>query len=151
VSEQVTAGVCPALIVAAMLGGASRMNAAALLPGRQRPVPSEKERRTPAQRKIDSQVLYEIYRAEGSDRQKHVPPGNTGVKIDSRGRALVDVRAEVTPNLMKALVLSEATIVSSSREYHSIIAWIPLLRIEQLAKDRTVRSIAPAPEATTVR
>ena len=104
-----------------------------------------------AQQKIDSQLLYEIYRAEGSDRQKNVPPGDTGVKIDSRGRALVDVRADVTPDLEKALVRSGATIVSTSREYHSIIAWIPLLKLEPLAKDRTVRSIAPAPEATTVR
>jgi hypothetical protein len=142
---------CTALIVVVMLGGASRMNAAALLPGAQRPVASEKERRTAAQQKIDSQLLYEIYRAEGSDRQKNVPPGNTGVKIDSRKRALVDVRADVTPNLEKALVRSGATIVSTSREYHSIIAWIPLLKLERLAKDRTVRSIAPAPEATTVR
>ena len=127
------------------------MHAAAFLAGRQRPAPSEKERRTPAQQKIESRLLYEIYRADGSDRQKNVPPGDTGVRIDSHGRALVDVRADVTRNLVKTLAVSGATIVSTSREYRSIIAWIPLLKIERLAKDRTVRSIAPAPEATTVR
>ena len=73
------------------------------------------------------------------------------MKIDSRGRAFVDARADVTLDLQKALVPSGATIVSTSREYYSIIAWIPLLKLEPLAKDRTVRSIAPAPEATTVR
>src|SRR5947207_15257786 len=64
---------------------------------------SEKETRTPAQRKINSQLLYEIYRRRGEASRKGVPPGPTGVDIDARGRALVDVRAEVTPALQKTI------------------------------------------------
>jgi hypothetical protein len=59
----------------------------------QRPAPSEKESRTPAQQKINSQLLYEVYRFRGEAKQKNVPPDPTGVKLDAKGRALVDVRA----------------------------------------------------------
>jgi hypothetical protein len=111
----------------------------------------EKESRTPAQRKIDSALLYEIYRRRGEAAQKNVPPGETGVKIDPKGRALVDVRAAVSPAMQKKIVSLGSAIVSTSREYHSVIAWVPLLRLERLAADPAVRAIVPAAEASTVR
>ena len=77
-------------------------------------MPSEKESRTPAQRKIDSQVLYEIYRVRGQAKQKNVPPGPTSVRIDKAGRAFVDVRAEVTPALEKKVRSLGGTIQSTS-------------------------------------
>src|SRR5439155_2244070 len=58
----------------------------------QAPSRSEKTERSAAQQKINSQLLYEIYRRRGEAERKGVPPGSTGVKIDARGRALVDVR-----------------------------------------------------------
>ena len=67
------------------------------------PQVSEKERRTPAQQKINSQLLYEIYRLRGEAVRKGVPTGPTGVKIDARGRALVDVRAAVTPAILRRI------------------------------------------------
>jgi hypothetical protein len=109
---------------------------------------NEKESRTPAQRKIASQVLDEIYRRQGKAAGKHIP-GKTIVKIDTRGRALIDVRAEVTPALLTQLASFESEIVSTSVEYHSIVAWVPLLKIETLAADSAVRAIAAAPQAIT--
>jgi len=117
----------------------------------QRPTLSEKESRTPAQQKINSQLLYEIYRLRGEARQKHVPEGETGVRIDAKKRAFVDVRAQVTPALEKKLTKLGATIVSTSREYHSILVWAPLLTLERIAEDRTVRAIEPAAEAQTAK
>jgi hypothetical protein len=58
--------------------------------------PSEKDARTPAQAKINSQILYEIYRDRGDAERKNVPSTPTGIDVDGRGRALVDVRADVT-------------------------------------------------------
>ena len=111
----------------------------------------EKDTRTAAQRKIDSQLLYEIYRSRGQAEEKHVPPGPTGVKLDKKGRALVDVRVEVTSQ-MQALIRSVGgTIVDTSGEYRSIIAWVPLSKLERLAGDPAVHSIHPAPEATTIK
>lgn len=137
------------LVVAAIVaaGGAHAMP----MPRSQHPAPSEKASRTPAQQKINSQVLYEIYRRRGQAAAKHVPPGETGVKIDRKGRALVDVRADVTPALEKTLAALGATITSTSRQYHSILAWVPLLKLERLAGDPAVRAIEPAAQAITVR
>ena len=117
----------------------------------QRSMPSEKESRTPAQQKINSQLLYEIYRLRGEAKRKQVPQGETRVRIDAKKRAFVDVRAEVTPALQKKLTTLGATIVSTSREYYSIIAWVPLLRLERLAEDAAVRAIQPVTEARTAR
>ena len=111
---------------------------------------SEKESRTPAQRKINSQILYEIYRRRGEAESKGVPPGETGVNIDGRGRALVDVRADVTPALQKKIRGLGGAIVSTSEAHRSILARIPLLKLERLAEDPAVRFIEPAAEATTV-
>ena len=113
----------------------------------QRPEPSEKESRTPAQRKINSQLLYELYRLRGEAKRKNVPPDPTGVRIDGQRRALVDVRAEVTPALQKKVLRLGGTIQSTSREYRSIIAWVPLRKLERLAEDPAVRAIEPAAEA----
>jgi hypothetical protein len=116
----------------------------------QTPTRSEKETRTAAQQKINSQLLYEIYRRRGVAAQKRIPPGKTDVRIDARGRALVDVRAvPVTRALQKQIQTLGGTVLSVTAEQHSILAWIPLLKLEGLAEDKTVRFIEPAAEATT--
>jgi len=117
----------------------------------QLPSRSEKTERTAAQQKINSQLLYEIYRRRGEAERKGVPPGRTGVKIDARGRALIDVRADVTAALQRKIRGYGGAILSTSRESHSIIARVPLLRLERLAADPSVRFIEPAAEAMTVR
>lgn len=110
---------------------------------------SEKDSRSPAQQKINSQVLYEIYRARGEAEAKHVPPGPTGVRIDGKQRALVDVRADVTAALQKKIRSLGGTIESVSPQYRSIVAWVPLRRLETLARERAVHAIEPKAEATT--
>jgi hypothetical protein len=103
---------------------------------------------TAAQKKISSRLLREIDRARrGGDRAK----GNTtsGVAIDAQGRALVEFRCDVTDAIRTKLRAMHATIVSSLPDYRSIVAWVPLARLEELAGDDSVYSIQPAPEATT--
>jgi mannose-6-phosphate isomerase-like protein (cupin superfamily) len=108
---------------------------------------AEKDLRTAAQRKINSQVLYEIYRARGEAKAKRVPPGPTGVRIDKKQRALVDVRADVTSSLQTKVRVLGGTIVSVSTEYKSVIAWVPLKSLERLAGEPAVLAIEPAAEA----
>jgi hypothetical protein len=115
----------------------------------QPPPVSEKDARTPAQQKIDSQVLYEIYRRRGEAVKKGVPLGSTGVKIDTKGRALVDVRVDVTPAIEGAIRSAGGTIVSASAAHHSVVAWVPLLKLESLAGNPAVRAIEPVAEAVT--
>src|SRR5712671_5744827 len=91
------------------------------------PLVGEKERRTPAQQKINSQLLYEIYRLRGEAERNAVPPGPTGVKIDARGRALVDIRADPAPALQSRIRRSGGLVLSTSARGRSIIARLPLL------------------------
>src|SRR6267378_309221 len=58
-------------------------------------VAPEKALRTPAQQKIDSQLLTAIYRRRAKSSRQTVPAVEVGVKIDTKGRALVDVRVDV--------------------------------------------------------
>jgi hypothetical protein len=117
----------------------------------QPPAVDEKEQRTPAQQKINSQLLYEIYRVRGEAVRKGVPPGPTGVKIDGRGRALVDIRVDPTPALQNKIRRAGGVVLSSSARDRSIIARVPLRKLETLAADPAVRFIEPAADATTVR
>jgi hypothetical protein len=142
-----SSGVAVLVMAVVCLGGCQRGLTAAPAASVQRPMPSEKESRTAAQRKIDSRILYELYRLRGQAKQKNVPPDPTGVRIDKTGRALVDVRAEVTPALEKKVRSLGGTIQSTSIEYRSILAWIPLTKLEGLAGDRAVHAIVPAAEA----
>ncbi len=81
--------------------------------------------------------------------KKGVPPGSTGVKIDTKGRALVDVRVDVTPAIERAIHSAGGTIVSTSAAYHSVIAWVPLLKLESIAANPAVRAIEPVADAMT--
>ena len=107
-----------------------------------------KDSLTPAQRKISTELLSEIRRtADASPGRSEA--STTSVKIDDKGRALVDVRVDVTPAMQKTVTDLEATVVSTSVEFRSIVAWIPLNKLETLAAKETVRSIVPAPQPTT--
>lgn len=110
----------------------------------------DKSLRTPAESKISSQLLTEIRNHERPAKDR-APLQHTVVKVDADGRALVDVRAVVAAGLLKKMRSLRATIVSTSPEYRSIVAWMPLAKIKQLAADPTVVAIQPAPEGTTVK
>ena len=110
---------------------------------------SEKASRTDAQKKIASPLLFEIYRLRGEAEAKGVPPGPTVARLDDRGRALVDVRVAVTDERLGAFEALDGVIVSVSKSHDSIIAWLPLLKLEHIAEDDAVRAILPAAEAMT--
>lgn len=140
-----------AVLLLPWVGAASpRLVAPAVAEGAAQAV-AEKDARTPAQQKIESRLLYEIYRKRGEAAVKGVPPGPTGVRIDAHGRALVDIRAMVTPALIARVKKAGSTVLSASIQHHSIVARVPLLQLERLAGDRAVRAIAVAPEPVTVR
>src|SRR5436190_20666218 len=107
----------------------------AFAPATQDPPAGEKGRRTPAQQKINSQLLYEIYRLRGEAVRKGVPPGPTGVKIDARRRALVDIRVDPAVALQNRIRRAGGVVLSTSARDRSIIARVPLLELETLAAD----------------
>ena len=102
-----------------------------------------RDARTLAQEKINGRVLTAINHRRGDAKGKTVPSG-AGIRVDRHGRALVDVRAQVRPELEKKMKALGGIVVSSSRTYDSIVGWMPLLTLERLAADPTVRAIEPA-------
>ncbi len=114
-------------------------------------VMNEKRNRTAAQRKIDSQLLYAIYRQRGEAEAKGVPPGELLVRYDAKGRAIVTVRAIVTSSLLARIRKLGGEVISSSKQLNDIRAHVPLENIERLAALKDVRAILRAEEATTNR
>jgi hypothetical protein len=109
-----------------------------------RPVgPDRRDARTLAHQKINARVLTAIYHRRGDAKGKVVSANGAGIQVDRHGRALVDVRAEVRPELEKKIKALGGVVVSTSRTYDSIVGWIPLLTLERLAADSTVRAIEP--------
>lgn len=105
-----------------------------------------RDARTLAQEKINARVLTAIYHRRGDAKEKTMPGAGAGgpIQVDRHGRALVDVRAQVRPELEKKIKALGGVVVSKSRTYDSIVGWMPLLTLERLAADPTVRAIAPA-------
>jgi hypothetical protein len=103
-----------------------------------------RDARTLAQEKINTRVLSAIYHRRGDAKGKTVPVVGSTIQVDRHGRALVDVRAHVRPELEKKFKALGGIIVSTSGTYDSIVGWMPLLTLERLAADRTVRAIEPA-------
>ena len=109
----------------------------------------EKERRTPAQQKIDSQLLYTIKMRRGEMIAEGVQSLETDVAYDDDGRTVVDIRARVTTALLRRMRAQGATILHSDARYDSIRALIRLDRIERIAAFREVVFIQPEQEAMT--
>lgn len=110
--------------------------------------PSEKGQRGAEAQKIDSQLLYALYARRGESTQRGTPTETT-VEIDADGRTLIDVRAEVTPQLEAQIRALGGTIVSTSETHRSILTRFPLEKLEELASRPDVRFVQPASRAVT--
>ena len=112
------------------------------------PAPSEKEQRSVAAQKIDSQLLHALYARRGESAARGTPTETT-IEVDADGRTLIDVRAEVTPQLEQQVRALGGTIVSSSETHRSILARFPLERLEELASLPDVRFVLPTARPVT--
>ena len=109
---------------------------------------AEKKNRTPEQRKIESQLLYEMKQQRGEALTREVPRLETNVKPDPEGRVLIDIRAhQVSDELLQLIARLEGTVQFSSVEDKTIRAEFPLKSLEDLARSADVRFIEPAVEA----
>lgn len=125
------------LVIAAIVVPAARAQRRAVPEGRPR------DARSLAQEKINPRVLTAIYQRRGDAKGKTVKATGIAIPVDRHGRALVDVRAEVRPELEKKIKALGGVVVSRSPNYDSIVGWMPLLTLERLAADPTVRAIEP--------
>ena len=114
-------------------------------PGRIQTVADEKASRTPAQKKIDSQLLYALKQKRGET--KGVPTARIDLDLDEKGRALVDIAANVSTELKAQIQKLGGAIISDDARYRTIRARLALEKLELLAKRHDIRFIAPAAQA----
>ncbi|HJT00572.1 MAG TPA: S8 family serine peptidase [Terriglobales bacterium] len=94
---------------------------------------AEKAVRTPAQQKIDSNILFTIRMLAGQPAAPGIPYLDTGIELDGNDNVVVDMVAQVTDSLLNQLAGAGATILNTNRELRSIRAIIPPSQMEGLA------------------
>jgi len=108
---------------------------------------AEKAARTPAQRKMDSQLIYAVKR----ERNEPIAPGwnnvRLGVTADAEGMVLVDLDAAVTERLLNRITQSGGTVINSVPRFRAIRARVRLNQLESLAALPDVKFIRPADQA----
>ena len=113
----------------------------------QRRSATDAQSRISLDQKIDPPLLREIYRRRGDAAAKHVPLHATGVTVDRHGRAYVDVHAPVTGPLKRKISALGGRVVSTSPQYQTLTALMPVTMVERLAADSSVRSVSAAADA----
>jgi hypothetical protein len=112
---------------------------------------AEKRSRTPAQRKIDSNLLYGAKMA----RREAIAQGVQALEVylpdQTKDGVAVDVRAQVSQGLLNQLIGLGAQIMDVSARYENIRLRIDLTKIESIAALPQVRHIMPKQEALTQR
>jgi hypothetical protein len=110
---------------------------------------SGKAARTPAQKKISSNLLYELKKRRGDAIGHEFETLETSVEVDSNGETLVDIKAEVNETVLSRIQALGGKVISSFAQYQAIRARIPIEKIEVLAELPEVISIRPAERPIT--
>ena len=112
---------------------------------------ADKEARTPAQRKIGSNLIYATRMNRGLPVVAGIPTVQTGVVVDAAGATVVDIRANVDDVLLERIHDLGGEVLDYHIPFRSIRARLPLAVLETLAADSKVIFIAPKQEARTNR
>ena len=129
---------------------------------------AEKDARTPAQKKVSSQLLY-LRSGRFTPPPSGAPfsppadaapgvPAATGASTvrslattDGAGRVLVDIKTTAGADVTTRVEGLGGTVVDVSAPHNSARAWLALGQLEALAADATVLAIRPALQAQTWR
>jgi hypothetical protein len=109
----------------------------------------DKTSRTPAQQKIDSNVLYTVRMLAGQPAAAGIPTLNTGIDVDNANNLIVDITANVSNQLLRQLNAAGALVWYSNAKFHSIRAVVPSNQIETIAAWPDIVFIAPKAESLT--
>src|SRR5512144_1694907 len=90
---------------------------------------AEKEARSPLERKISSQLLYQREGKLPGYAGKH-PDLIPLTEVDASGRVLVDLKGEMTPELLDLVAKLGGTVVTTSATQQTARAWISLEHLE---------------------
>ena len=120
-----------------------------------------KAQRTPAQRKVSSQLLDamgspQLPEGQEGGGEEPQPPAGSGPRQPAATDGVaefelvaVDIRADVTPEVLGRIRALGGTVINSVPKYRAIRAQLPLVAVQPLAALSAVQSIRPADEAVT--
>jgi hypothetical protein len=103
----------------------------------------DKAARTPAQRKIDSNILYTTRMLAGQAAAPGVDSLYTGVELDENNNIVVDIVAHVTGELFHELQAAGAQVLYKNVALRSVRAIIPPQQVERIAASPDVIFISP--------
>lgn len=109
----------------------------------------EKRSRTPAQRKLSSQLIYAQKESQRQAVTNSVESLRTSVNTDTASRALVDIRGTLSNELRAYLQEVGGEVVYHSPQSPKFRARVPLGSLEEIAAWPEVKSIRPAAHART--
>ena len=107
----------------------------------------EKAARTPAQRKMDSQLIHAAKRHRGEPFVAAAPDLELDLNFEPDGRVLVDIRGTASPRLLALVAQGGGQVVSSLPQFHALRALAALGQLETLAASDDVTSLRRAVHA----
>ncbi len=110
---------------------------------------AEKASRTPAQIKLDSQLVYALKQSRGQPFATGVTNLTLGVTVRPDGQVLVDISADVSADLLNGITNSGGQVLNSVPQFKAVRALLPLAQTEVLAGRTDVRFLRPAVSAIT--
>jgi len=108
---------------------------------------AEKSSRSPAQRKMSSRLVHAAKFFRGQALPADFPNPRSAMRsagVDARNFVEVEIRADVTPQLLSAIAVLGGNVLHSAKEYGAIHASVPLLAVEQLAGRTDVQQVRAA-------
>ncbi len=112
---------------------------------------SIKKSQTVGESKVDSRLLVEQKLRAQRMSASAVPALGSGAKVSAAGTVLVDIRGQVSEELLKSLRESGAGIRAVSEHYGSVRAEVPLNAVPAIAGRGDVKKVESANEAFTAR
>ena len=109
----------------------------------------EKESRSPTERKLDSQLIYELKMDRGENIANGIRSLETDVPVTVTGRTEVDITANVSDVLLDQLRSHGVEIVNTVVEESSIRARVDLDQLETIAALPDIKFIQPKQDAMT--
>ena len=103
-----------------------------------RAIMAEKAARTDAERRLDSQLLLELRQRRGHALARAVPGLVTGIETDPDDTTLVEIKADVTDDLITRIESVGGRVLSQHRGYGLCRARVPLEGLEELAASSSV-------------
>jgi hypothetical protein len=104
----------------------------------------EKERRTPAQRKMESQLIHAVKRHRGEPFVAEVPNLELDLKLEPDGRVRVDITGAITPELLALVERGGGQVIHSFPQFHALRALATLEQLETLAASGDVACVRRA-------